>query len=120
MNSESPHILLARNVLVRGLDDWVQAYEVVGEIVESGIPVTDVGVPDLSIAILEYLLLNQLMVAGDVTEGGFHAWNQTPEAALHTIKTRWSKLDGLPNLGDVCWLNNTTLGDEIGRTQMQP
>ncbi len=91
------------------------ACEVVSEIVEAGIEVDDESVPDLSFAILEHLLLNGLMEAGDVTDDGFVPWAVNPSEALSIIKAEWRKLDELPNLGDVCWLNNTALGDEIGR-----
>lgn len=117
MSSDSSYISLAENLLVLGLRDWVQAYEVVGEIVGSGIPATDDIVPELSFAILDYLLSNELMVAGSVSRDGFRAWPQTPEVALQTIKTEWRKLDDLPSLGDVCWLQNTDHGDKIGQSR---
>ena len=93
------------------------ACEVVAEIVESGIDVNDESVSHLSFQILEHLMLNGLMEAGDVSDNGFQPWPVSSVDALSLIKTEWLKLDELPNLGDVCWLRNTTLGDEIGRSK---
>ena len=94
------------------------ACEIVSEVVEAGIEVNDESVSDLSFAILEHLLLNGLMEAGDVTENRFVPWAVDPPEALNIIKAEWRKLDELPNLGDVCWLNNTALGDELGRKRV--
>ena len=107
-------ITLATNVLVRGLDDWVMACDVVAEIVESGIDVDDESVSQLSFQIIEHLILNELMEAGDVSDDGFVPWSVNPPDAMSLIRTEWRKLDRLPNLGEVCWLRNKTLGDEIG------
>lgn len=94
------------------------ACEVVSEIVEAGVDAGDENVPEVSFAILEHLLLNGLMEAGDVTDAGFVPWPVDPTEALSIIKAEWRKFDKLPNLGDVCWLSNTALGDELGRKKV--
>ena len=91
------------------------ACEIVSEIVESGVDVNDESIQDLSFDALEHLILSGLMEAGDVSDDGFSPWNVEPADALNIIKTEWRKLDGPPSLGDVCWLRNTALGEEIGR-----
>lgn len=91
------------------------ACEIVSEIVETGVAASDENISEMSFAILEHLLLNGLMEAGDVTDTEFIPWSVDPMEALSIIKAEWRKLGELPNLGDVCWLNNTALGDELGR-----
>jgi len=108
---------LATRVLIRGLDDWVMACEVVSEIVESGIDKDDPSVSQSSIEILEHLILNGLVEAGDVSDDGFVPWAADPLVAVSLIKAGWMKLGRLPDLGDICWLRNTALGDEVGRNK---
>ena len=93
------------------------ACEVVSEVVEAGVDANDENVSETFFAVLEHLLMNGLMEAGDVTDTGFIPWPVDPTEALSIIKAEWRKLDELPNLGDVCWLNNTALGDELGRNR---
>ena len=102
---------LADKVLILGLDDWVMAADVVSVLVGAGIPIHDARSSHYALNVIEYLLSGGLMTAGDVTAEGFVPWEMDPSTAIALIKERWEELGGPPDLGDVCWLNNTDEGD---------
>ena len=58
----------------------------------------------------------QLVEVGDVTApGGFRPWALASDQVVEAIRRRW-----IPSLaiqmGDVCWLNNTSAGDALAET----
>jgi hypothetical protein len=104
-----------RDVLIRGLEDWVDAAEVAWVARSVGGATADGLVCDLSIGIISEVLQKGLMVAGDVTDNGFKKWNMTSTEALDRITREWKALGRSPHLGEICWLSNTSKGD--GRAQ---
>jgi hypothetical protein len=89
---------------------------VVSEIVGSGISKNDPVMRHLSLQVLEYLLANGLMIAGDVTKKGFVPWPEQPLEALALIKKEWSSLSTLPTLGEICWLDLTDKGTVLAKS----
>lgn len=121
--------------LMRGCDDWVQAAEIVDNIFNLGdIFKKDVSddilneisiaektggtkeftlARDLSIVIIEKLLVDKLMVIGDPYDG-FIPWEMNVGESIKYIKNIWDSLNGkLPGVG-IYWLCNTQKGDQIG------
>jgi len=100
-----------REVLNRGLQDWVDAAEVAW-VAQSVGGATAAGFAfELSIGIISNVLQEGLMVIGDVTGDGFKEWNMTSTEALDRIAREWKALGRSPNLGEICWLSNTREGD---------
>ena len=66
---------------------------------------------------LRTALTEGLMVAGTVGYTEHRPWGLGPEAALHSIAASWPQ--HIPaeytNLRDICWLANTSRGDDVGR-----
>jgi hypothetical protein len=104
------HIL--QQILERGLDDWIQAAEIVGVVVETGPTHTDAAIRTICLRLIRRILTSGLMTAGDVTVDGFRAWMSSPAEAYLRIESEWPTR-GTPGLGDVCWLSNTLAGDAI-------
>lgn len=122
-----------RLTLMRGCDDWVQAFEIVDNIFNldpifhkdvapevlrairdaNGTAVEFTVARDMSSAIIRRVLTESLMMIGDI-DNGFKPWPLTIEGALQRVRAEWDRLDGkLPGPG-VYWLCNTERGDEIG------
>ena len=101
-----------RDIIVRGLVDWINASEVHSVALELGGASTHEEARNLSLDVVARLLRKGLMEAGDVTEAarGFVAWGIPVESALVRIKEGWSKLPANPGLGDICWLKLTDVG----------
>jgi hypothetical protein len=106
---------LIDELLIRGIDDWVTASEVAWIAKSKGKAETDDSVTQLSLDLIRAALLAGLMKAGDVTDGGFFAWETGPEESGVRIQREWKELGHLPDLGDVCWLANTEAGDDRAR-----
>ena len=98
-------------VLKRGLEDWIQAAEVASVAKVTGGQRTDLGIQTLALEVVAELVRSRLMKPGDVTEDGFHEWDLEPDDALNRISREWKALGRLPELGEVCWLSNTSDGD---------
>jgi hypothetical protein len=123
--------------LMRGCDDWVQACEIVDNIFNLD-PIFQKDVApeilaaisdaesrggdsefsiarDLSLAIIGRVLVDGLMVIGEIDDTGFRPWPSTIEESLREVRAEWDKMSGkLPGLG-VYWLCNTEYGRGIGQ-----
>ena len=97
-------------LLLRGLDDWVDATEVAWVAKAVGGARGEREVRDLAFRIIEQLLGENLMIVGMVTETGFNAWTVPANEALGRIKGEWRALPQGPGLGEICWLSLTKEG----------
>lgn len=104
------------DLLVRGLDDWIQAAEVASVSRTTGGAQSDEASRELSFRLIRKLLEDGLAVPGMVDEQeGFLPWGIPLNAAMKRIESSWSTEPGGPGLGEVCWLNLT----EEGHAQAQ-
>ena len=102
-------------LLIRGLDDWLQLAEVVS-VVSSAMPTREEAeTRSATLETIQQMLARGLIQVGEVTPGGFSAWQLPPDVTLRRIVERGDALGGMPGLGDVCWFSNTTAGDAIAR-----
>lgn len=101
-------------IMERGLDDWVDAAEVAWVARSVGGASGDDETRDLSIAVIRNVLTRGWMTIGDVTTAGYTPWRLDVEASVKRVSEAWKK-SSRPRLGDVCWLSNTELGDEVAR-----
>jgi hypothetical protein len=103
-------------VVLAGLDDWVQACQVDWAVSGAG-PATKEERLLAVQEVLGQLLGDGLVEVGDVVEHkGFVPWSIDIDAAMTEIAQRWRALEeDRPNLGDVCWLNLTKHGEEVAR-----
>lgn len=103
---------LVGELLASGADDWVSAREAYGIAADAG--VTDpAAVRALAVGLIAEVLVGGLMVAGDVSESGFQAWEVTPGDAVARIATDWfSRPDPVIGVGEVVWLDITPSGEQ--------
>jgi biotin synthase-related radical SAM superfamily protein len=100
-------------LLKHGIEDWIQAAEVVS-IVKSNSEINDYEkLRKDTLVIIREVVEMKLMILGDVDESGFHSWDISVEKSLEKVEKEWDKLGRLPMLGELCWLSNTQLGDEL-------
>lgn len=104
--------LLEDYIVVFGTEDWVDvrivAYAVAREFSES-----PDGVRELSMEIVSDLIRDGEMVAGDLGEEGFEAWEVDAEEAIRRVDQRWRELgDKLPGIDEVAWLDLTNKGEK--------
>ncbi|MFN7148152.1 MAG: hypothetical protein ACK4V6_01595 [Microthrixaceae bacterium] len=102
---------MIRALLERGKDDWVMAADVAWIAHAIGGATSDDGIRSVSLGLIERALRDELMRIGDVTDGGFLPWEASPDQALRRVEASWRGLGRLPDLGEVCWLENTEEGD---------
>jgi hypothetical protein len=98
-------------VLKHGLDDWIQAAEVASVVQSIQGGTSDADICDVALVVIAEILRGELMKAGDVTLDGFKEWSMTSTEALDRIAREWKALGRSPNLGEICWLSNTSEGD---------
>lgn len=98
-------------VLILGLDDCVQAFQVASfSQTEGGAKGID-ELRELSMRCLRTLLADCLMQIGSVTaDRGFVPWSLPTEDALTRVEKEWRLLPRGPTLGDIFWLNLTPKG----------
>jgi hypothetical protein len=98
-------------LLVGGLDDWIQAAEVASVSLTTGGARSYDARRELSVRIIRKLLEEGLAEPGSVYEQeGFLPWGVPVNAAMHRIESDWATKPAGPGLGEVCWLNLTPKG----------
>ena len=103
------------DVLKRGLDDWIQAGEVASVVLSADKQATTNDIRRVALEVIAELVRSGLMKAGDVTSEGFTEWSMTPDDAVQRIVREWNAIDRSPQLGEICWLSNTSEGDRRAR-----
>lgn len=116
MNAPAYRFSLIEKLLVDGLDDYGSANWVVA-IARRELNIADIrDLRAISLGLIAELLMEGLMVAGDL-EFHFYPWDLEPHAALRRIIDEWLEwgLEESPTPGAICWLDNTEKGNEIAR-----
>lgn len=105
------------DLLVGGLDDWVDAAWAMQSARLAGAS-DGVVLRDATLTLIEEVLREGLMVAGDVTGGAHVPWPVSPQEAADRIRRDWLAewSDEVPTPGAVVWLCNTTKGDDLARS----
>ena len=98
-------------VLKRGLEDWIQAAEVVSVVQSSAVAEVCLDVRRVALEVIVELVRRELMKAGCLTVDGFVEWDMAPSKAAERIVEAWLASGLLPGLGEICWLSNTKRGD---------
>jgi hypothetical protein len=106
-------------LLVAGLDDWLHLADVAWAAREFANGGETEDVVAVASEALAALVDQGLVEVGDVSDGGFFEWDATPEEAILRIQREWRALRREPQPGDVCWVANTTLGDQRAREIME-
>lgn len=104
-----------RDILLWGLEDWVDfafARQYVSD--EIG-PVSAVELREQTLTVVSSLLDAGLMVAGDLRATGFTPWPLEPADAVARIRAEWPVPDVTLHPGDICWLEITRAGDALAR-----
>ena len=103
-------------VLLRGLDDFVQASDLASVVTHiSGLD-SYIEVRLLALRVADELLGAEFMVAGDLMLDGFVAWPLTVDASLKRIVAEWNALHRSPDLSEMVWLSLTPKGRGVAHT----
>jgi len=100
-----------RDLLKRGVGDWIQAAEVASVAKSIGGASTDTEIRALAVALVRKVLEDGLMAIGDLRRDGFQSWNVPVREAVSRVDRDWTALGRSPNIGDLFWLSNTEEGD---------
>ncbi len=104
------------DLLIGGLDDWAYARWVMNSAALSG--VRDYGLlRSLCLGLIAEVIVQGLMVPGDVDADGHHPWQTSPGRALERITREWVDdwSETPPEIGAIVWLANTPAGDAVAR-----
>jgi hypothetical protein len=110
---------LIEKVLFSGLADWVTLYDVHRLAFDVGGAKDEEDARRLTIETIRRLLDDGLAQVGDVSDGGFFPWATSLEDSLRRIEKEWASLNREFFPGDVCWLANTPLGDQLASRFLQ-
>ena len=105
-------------LLEHGADDWVYAAEVASVAKFTGRANTEDEIRGLSFALIREVVQQGFMEIGDLLgEGGrFRKWEMSDQETLERVEREWIALGRNPSLGEICWLQNTCKGYEIGKS----
>jgi hypothetical protein len=102
------------DVVVGGLDDWIYASWVTNSVWDL---VAAENRRTMTLGLIAELLVERLMVPGDVDDQGHHPWPHSPGEAVERIAREWLAewQDEIPTPGAIVWLANTERGNEVAR-----
>jgi hypothetical protein len=104
---------LEREILLHGIDDWVQMCEV-ASVARGVLPRASAEeIREKSVRAVGELREHGCVRVGDLTKAGFSSWVGDTAEIVGRIDAEWRAL-GSPNLGDIGWLENTPIGNRIG------
>lgn len=105
---------LEEDLLARAAEDWVSAAEVIDLVRRAG-PSDPVVLRDLSVGLVARLLVQGLVLAGDVGDVGHTPWEGGSAKAIERIVTTWaSAQDPFVMPGEIFWLDTTPEGQRAG------
>lgn len=105
---------LVDDILMRGCADWVDACEVASVALTEGKAKSPDAMRELALELIRNVVRQGLMELGDVTRGGFGKWDLPIEEGLARVEREWLALGRNPTLAEICWLQNTSRGNELG------
>ena len=105
---------IQEKVLKRGEDDWIYLAEVASLVRQEMPDANESTIRECTLRVLRELTETGLVVIGDLSgrDGDFVSWKLSTAEALERIRDEWENLGAPINLGDICWLSNTTEGDK--------
>jgi len=111
---------MERSFIVEGLDDYVGLWRFAKRVRARDPSATDDEVRHEAIRRVGRLLDEGLMQAGALLrDGGFEVWGLNPGDSVQRIEREWTSLGGDPSIADICWFQNTELGDRWARKFVQ-
>jgi hypothetical protein len=105
---------IAEDLVLRGLDDWLDLSEVVW-VVRSKTGVDGEQLRSATLEAIRQVLEAKLVTVGDLTTCNFVPWNSPTESSLKRIEAEWKTLNQRPGLGDVAWFSTTPAGDALAK-----
>jgi hypothetical protein len=100
-------------LLIAGADDWVYLAEVL-RIIESVGGAPTESARQRTLDLLREVAEQRLIEIGDLRKDGFHKWQMPIGECLSRVEREWNALGRNPSLGEVCWLQITDRGRELG------
>ena len=95
-------------------EDWSDLGWVYSTCMDRG-ETSPAAIRDLALSTIEEGLSSGLLVAGDVTADGFHAWDLGPAAAFERIRTAWLQAPQVIPAPDAVWFDLTPEGEALAR-----
>jgi len=104
------------DLLIGGLNDWADAGWALQSSRLSGATSTTV-LRDATLTLIDEVLREGLMVAGDLVGSEHVPWHGKPEEWVRRIRQEWLDEwgDEVPTPGAIVWLCNTAAGDALAR-----
>lgn len=91
------------SLLARLADDWVSAAEVTWVAKSVGGASTNDETCNASLSLIRHLLDRGMTEVGDITDGGFFAWDLTSAESVERIQREWGRIGRPPRIGEIGW-----------------
>lgn len=104
---------IENEILEEGLDDWIPVDRVIG-LARDEAEARHGDFKELTLKVLESLLLREEIKVGAIGDMGFEAWSGAVSELIERVVTELNSVDWQP-YGGGCWICNTANGDERAR-----
>jgi len=107
---------LEEDLLARAAEDWVSAAEVIDLVRRAGLS-EPVVLRDLAVGLIARLIVQGLVVVGDVGDVGHTPWESDSPSTIGRIVEEWASVaDPFVMPGQLFWLDTTPEGQRIGES----
>lgn len=102
------------SVLLAGVDDWIGLWTVVREVKERRPGLSPEELRGIVVNLVRELVeKNCVQIGRPDAEGKFEPWDESAGDAAARIDREWRALGRDPDIGEICWLENTPCGDRL-------
>jgi hypothetical protein len=108
---------LIEDALARALDDWLDVADFVTIAQRTNLTGHE-SLRALAMGLIADTLSQELLVAGDADELGFHDWETSPGDSIQRVSKSWPEDELSPTPGSVAWFRNTAKGAKVGEAVM--
>ncbi len=100
---------IARTLLREGEDDWWPIDVLIWHAREVS-PESADDFKSVAVAVLRFLLFEELATVGDIGESGFESWSTSLDETVEIVVSKCETVNWEP-LGGLCWMSNTAKGN---------
>ena len=104
---------LVEDLLAESMVDYLGLWEIVRGVQRYAPEASRHDQRAMASSVVEALISEHGLLAGDLRNDGFHRWSETGKNAMARIEREWSLLDREPTLGDVAWFSRPDASQEI-------
>ncbi len=120
-SGQHAHWVVLVGALLSGADDWTGLWELGADARDMvGADADTADILAVVLRAMKHLLERNLALVGDLRSHGFEPWDLSHAEILDRVEQAWLAASRDPNIGEICWLTLTPLGEITATLLIEP